>query len=420
MSDKLLVKIVNRILHTIIGYVQIPNNIKDLIIPSDAPIDKTPIIIVNGMTTDYSGNLLKLTDIPFIKESGVEIYFINTTTTNSYHDNACEMYYQIKGGRTDYGEEHSKKCYHQRYGRTWKGIVPNWSKENPIKIISYSTGGCIVMELIYLLQNNAFPQSYQKGMIKSHISAGPPLNGTTIVSLLSMTNQDISYSLFSLFNLFFILIVPLYVLQRYNIIPSYWYIDFEKWNVTDSTKLIHFMYDYIFNPHLTIRGNCSQIYDSNIRTIIKNNSKYQNMHIPPTFIIKMEAGKEIGSFYIPWMIDNYIFLPFVIIIGIVTRLIPNNTFYHGFEGKQWYKNDGIVNTISESNMLIEGNKKVFSERFIHIDDLKKLTYQDHNELFQNNLIVTTILTMSHWSILNFDNDDIRFLYKLVNGASNML
>jgi hypothetical protein len=65
---------------------------------------------------------------------------------SSLHDRACEIFYQIKGGTVDYGEEHSLRsihkshnkshlvidgsdifscrCGHARFGRTYHGLFP--------------------------------------------------------------------------------------------------------------------------------------------------------------------------------------------------------------------------------------------------------------------------------------------------------
>lgn len=42
----------------------------------------------------------------------------------SVHDRARELFYYLKGGRVDYGEDHSKACGHSQFGRFYeKGLV---------------------------------------------------------------------------------------------------------------------------------------------------------------------------------------------------------------------------------------------------------------------------------------------------------
>ena len=72
-------------------------------------------------------------------------------------DRACDLYAQIKGGTCDYGYVHSKRNGHERYGRTYPGIVPNWGeldeneKIQKINIVGHSFGGPTVRTLIHLL-----------------------------------------------------------------------------------------------------------------------------------------------------------------------------------------------------------------------------------------------------------------------------
>lgn len=72
-------------------------------------------------------------------------------------DRACELYAKIKGGRVDYGKVHSERCGHDRYGKTYPGIVPNWGelddegKIQKINLIGHSFGGPTLRQLIHLL-----------------------------------------------------------------------------------------------------------------------------------------------------------------------------------------------------------------------------------------------------------------------------
>ena len=60
---------------------------------------------------------------------------------SSLHDRACEIFYQIKGGVVDYGEQHSRHFGHNRFGRKYAGEYPAWSSHNPIHIVGHSLGG---------------------------------------------------------------------------------------------------------------------------------------------------------------------------------------------------------------------------------------------------------------------------------------
>ena len=62
---------------------------------------------------------------------------------SSHHDRACELFYQLKGGVVDYGEKHSKKNGHARFGRKYRAKYPEWSSRKPLHFtfIGHSMGG---------------------------------------------------------------------------------------------------------------------------------------------------------------------------------------------------------------------------------------------------------------------------------------
>jgi hypothetical protein len=71
------------------------------------------------------------------------VIVIEVSPFASDHDRACELFYKLKGGLTDYGESHSKKHNHGRWGKNfYKGRLPNWDDEHPIHIVGYSLGRC--------------------------------------------------------------------------------------------------------------------------------------------------------------------------------------------------------------------------------------------------------------------------------------
>lgn len=66
------------------------------------------------------------------------IISVQLGSLSSLHDRSCEIFYQIKGGRVDYGEDHSQECGHLRFGKTYEGLYPEWSEENPVHFLGHS------------------------------------------------------------------------------------------------------------------------------------------------------------------------------------------------------------------------------------------------------------------------------------------
>nr|CAD1821935.1 unnamed protein product [Ananas comosus var. bracteatus] len=59
----------------------------------------------------------------------------------SIHDRARELFYYLKGGRVDYGEEHSRICGHSQFGRVYdRGHYLQWDEHHPIHFVGHSAG----------------------------------------------------------------------------------------------------------------------------------------------------------------------------------------------------------------------------------------------------------------------------------------
>lgn len=78
---------------------------------------------------------------------GTEFYTPSVSGFASMWDRACETWAQIVGGTVDYGKVHSEKMGHERYGRTYPGMIPDWGqldeegKIKKINVIGHSFGG---------------------------------------------------------------------------------------------------------------------------------------------------------------------------------------------------------------------------------------------------------------------------------------
>lgn len=108
------------------------------------------------------------------KSMGVDCHTATFGMASGIWDRACELYAQIFGGRVDYGEAHSKKYGHERYGKLW----PKMFGEDPrkINIIAYGFGAPVARLLIHLLSNgsaeeiNATPSDELSSLFKGESS----------------------------------------------------------------------------------------------------------------------------------------------------------------------------------------------------------------------------------------------------------
>ena len=130
-----------------------------------------------------------------IRDNGGEAYAPTISSLGSAWDRACEIYAQLVGGTVDYGEAHSKKYGHARYGRTYdKPLVSNWSAENKIHILGHSFGGTTVRMVSHLLAHGAPEEVAATGAdtspfftggkgdwLQSVTTVAGPHDGTTVI-----------------------------------------------------------------------------------------------------------------------------------------------------------------------------------------------------------------------------------------------
>lgn len=133
-----------------------------------------------GSLTDYLSGL------------GVECYAASIGPMSSAWDQACELYAQLTGTRVDYGEAHSKKHAHKRYGRTYsKPLFPDWSRKKKVHLIGHSFGGNTIRMFTHILTHGAPEEKEMSGnnvspfflggkekLVCSITAICSPLNGT--------------------------------------------------------------------------------------------------------------------------------------------------------------------------------------------------------------------------------------------------
>lgn len=128
----------------------------------------------------------------YLADNEIESYEASVGPVSSAWDQACELYAQLKGTRVDYGEFHSQKYSHRRFGRVYeKPLFDNWGEEKKIHLIGHSFGGNAVRLLVHLLKYGAPEEVKLSGENVSDLFKGgqenfvcslttlcTPLNGT--------------------------------------------------------------------------------------------------------------------------------------------------------------------------------------------------------------------------------------------------
>ncbi|KAL3659401.1 hypothetical protein V7S43_015672 [Phytophthora oleae] len=122
---------------------------------------------------------------------------VDVGALSSDHDRACEAFYQLVGGRVDYGQAHSLAAGHNRFGATYDTpLHPNWSAANPVHLIGHSFGATTALELYQLLCSDFFGVGSDHQWVVSLVSIAGPLTGSTVAHLFGLHDlQMVPYSL---------------------------------------------------------------------------------------------------------------------------------------------------------------------------------------------------------------------------------
>ena len=134
--------------------------------------------------------------ITFLRKKGYDCYAASVSPTGSAWDRACELYAQLAGTRVDYGEAHSKKYRHDRFGRDFSScpLIPSWDEDTRLVLLGHSFGGATVRMFLELLahgdtaeQETEHPSPLFLGGMGDRIHAlvalASPMNGTTAYDL---------------------------------------------------------------------------------------------------------------------------------------------------------------------------------------------------------------------------------------------
>ena len=112
--------------------------------------NRYPIVLLHGFTGwgrdemagfKYWGGT---TDLQLVlRDKNYPVYTATVGPVSSNWDRACDFYAFVKGGRVDYGEAHSARHGHARFGRTYNGVLPLWGESEDaakIHIVGHSLG----------------------------------------------------------------------------------------------------------------------------------------------------------------------------------------------------------------------------------------------------------------------------------------
>lgn len=286
---------------------------------------------------------------------------------SSNWDRACDLYAYIKGGTVDYGEVHSQKYGHQRYGKTYKGIYPNWGELSPdekiqkIHLVGHSMGGPTARTLVQLLeegseeerianQENISPL-FQGGhcWIHSVTTIASPHDGTTMVdgrgNLLEEVVKDAIY-------------IIAYRMNKHALDDKIIDLRLEHWGLSrkPEEKLVNYI-KRVINSEIWAKTKDFSIYDlstDGARELNKWVKTQPNVYYF-SWATTATMPIPITGYHVPIpKVMNKLFYPGALIMGKYTRDEPEKVIID----ESWWENDGYVNVVSQNGPKWGSNDKI--------------------------------------------------------------
>lgn len=264
----------------------------------------------------FGGNLMK-----YLRARGADVHAASVGPTESQWDRACELYAELTGTRVDYGEAHSARCGHARFGKdySYRPLVDAWDAEHKINLLGHSFGGATVLQFVELMANGSAEEREASGENVSELFTGGKADWIYSVTTLA---------------------APLCGTTAYEVRAD---IEVDPDATLDEHAEVGVLNTASNAPRDRIPEDCAE-YDMYIDNAIRVNGSFEvlpNVYyfsIPCSMTVQNENGD-----YVP-VEDGMevLFRASAYRMGAYTGQTPG-----GFEiGPEWRENDGLVNTIS--------------------------------------------------------------------------
>ncbi|XP_008444362.2 uncharacterized protein LOC103487715 isoform X2 [Cucumis melo] len=310
-----------------------------------------PIVLVHGIFGFGQGRLGGLSYFAGAEKKDDRVLVPDLGSLTSIYDRARELFYYLKGGRVDYGEEHSNTYGHSQFGRVYeRGHYPQWDEDHPIHFVGHSAGAQVVRVLQQMLADKAFKgyENTSENWIISITSLSGVFNGTTRTYLDGMQPKDgRSMKTISLLQLCRLGVI---VYDWINIpwLKEYYSFGFDHFNMSWKKMGLWGLLDCLMGnsgpfatgdwilPDLTIQGSIS--LNSHLQTF--PNTYYFN------YVTK--CTRKVFGITVPSSIFRIHPLFFIRVLQMSQWRHPSDVTlpYKDYRDEDWQDNDGALNTIS--------------------------------------------------------------------------
>ncbi|EQC40592.1 hypothetical protein, variant [Saprolegnia diclina VS20] len=298
---------------------------------------------------------------------------VDVGVASSDHDRACEVFYQLMGGRVDYGEIHALEKQHYRYGYTFETpLYAAWSEDNPVHLIGHSYGATTALELYQLICTDFFNVGSNHKWVKSITSIAGPLSGATLGHMCGL-EADESIKAGGINHIVGSAISTLWKLQHhfpwldnlYSIRMPQW-LGYSQWStiydVNSTPMTTGDMASYCLLPSSRMRRNGEFVHMDKVHlvSIVSRDDAppsphYRDVAAVLVVLVLWRAGK-----LNKWLLGlvglaawrryrsfDAAQMPFLMTFFLRRHAHSIATpIYASFEKEEWAANDGVVNTYS--------------------------------------------------------------------------
>lgn len=335
-------------------------------------MSKYPLILVHGFmgwgeddklskVCRYWGTFGK--NVPkYLREQGYEVFVPSLGPFESAWDRSCELYAYIYGGTVDYGKVHSEKYGHERYGRTYPGVLKDLGTgkgHEKVNLVGHSFGGPTVREFSNILANGSKEEldgtpanevsDFFKGGKAQYVHTVTTLtgcnNGTNLASMFGKYGMNLGLGfLWSLIAL----VGNTRGMKVYDLYMDQWGLTQDPWSATDfhftnplnkMDSIIRYQKNILDNTgreqaiEYTQQLNATMKESDNIYYFARRGARSHEVkfgiHMPDKqacFLAKA-TGIINGSFWRPMLTKQ------------------------GFNRREWMPNDGVLNVMSQNSPL---------------------------------------------------------------------
>ncbi|WCJ38495.1 alpha/beta-Hydrolases superfamily protein [Euphorbia peplus] len=316
--------------------------------------DLPPIVLVHGIFGFGKGRLGGMSYFAGAEKKDEKVLVPDLGSLTSIYDRARELFYYLKGGQVDYGEEHSNACGHSQFGRIYEqGHYPEWDEDHPIHFVGHSAGAQVVRVLQQMLADKAF-KGYEKtneNWVLSLTSLSGAFNGTTRTYFDGMQPED--GKTMKPICLLQILRLGVIIYDWIDIpwLKEYYNFGFDHFNMTRKKMGILGLFNCLWGNAGPFASGDWILPDLTIQGSMELNCHLQTFPNTYYFSYATKRTRKILGYTVPSTILGIHPLLFIRVLQMALWSYPSDVPppYKGYRDEDWLDNDGALNTISSTH-----------------------------------------------------------------------